>query len=655
MQLRSRITLAAAFFLLAPVVLFFLIDLMRDRFIASSFVERQFEDDQPFVEGFVREAQLRLEAPASEIQAILPGEQIPRSFLDPDTGSLVYEPWTTMQFRLEQIAENHAGLSFGLFDRDGQLLVSVGEDVDLLAQGYDGTNRSYANGISPNTDSFMVRRTMRTLRGLYVYVGALPVDEFIGNISDSVGEPVALIQRAIIENPAGVRPQDQARSGAIERAGVGLPKATTAAPNRYENAVVFWDAVKDSALASEPRRYFTVSVGEHRGIVTEIRVEVLTPMRDEGVFVRLVRNRTLAAIREEKQNRLVYGGFAVLILVSVVLLLWFFNRSFRPLTDLIEALRALARHDFEYRIPHTNRRDELGALARGLTDFRSSLVDRERLVLLKEQMEFAAQIQRSILPHSFNVADFASIDAITKPAEDVGGDFFDVFTLANGNAGIVVADVADKGMGSALFGALASSLTRATARLYNDPGRVLGAVNKQLCERNEADLFVTLFYGVMDRNSGELVYSNAGHEPPLLLHRDEVSGTMQVERTPTTQGLPLGLVPDAEFESRSVTMRPTDNLVLFTDGITEAEDAENRLFSSAALNALLRRQSSNVPSDIISSVLQNVRDFTGEQPQSDDITLMVVRYDGVPTQQSADHKDDQESRESPKLRVVGNT
>jgi len=654
MQLRSRITLAAAFFLLAPVVLFFLIDLMRDRFIASSFVERQFEDDQPFVEGFVREAQLRLEAPASEIQAILPSEQIPRSFLNPDTGTLVYEPWTTMQFRLEQIAENHAGLSFGLFDRDGQLLVSVGENVDLLAQGYDGTNRSYANGISPNADSFMVRRTMRTLRGLYVYVGALSVEEFIGNISDSVGEPVALIQRAIIENPAGVRPQDQARLGAIEVAGVGLPNATSAAPNRYESAVVFWEAVKDSALASQPRRYFTLSDGEHRGIVTEIRVEVLTPMLEEGLFVRLVRNRTLAAIREEKQNRLVYGGFTVLILVSVILLLWFFNRSFRPLTDLIEALRALARHDFDYRIPHTNRRDELGALARGLTDFRSSLVDRERLVLLKEQMEFAAQIQRSILPHSFNVADFASIDAITKPAEDVGGDFFDVFMLANGNAGIVVADVADKGMGSALFGALASSLTRATARLYNCPGKVLEAVNQQLCERNEADLFVTLFYGVMDRETGVLIYANAGHEPPLLLNRDG-GGETRVERTATTHGLPLGLVPDAKFETGSVTLRPSDNLVLFTDGITEAENAENRLFSSAALNDLLLRQSSNVPSDIISSVLEDVRAFTGEQPQSDDITLMVVRYDGVPTQKSADNKDGEESRESPKLRVVGNT
>ncbi len=654
MQLRSRITLAAAFFLLAPVVLFFLIDLMRDRFIASSFVERQFEDDQPFVEGFVREAQLRLEAPASEIQAILPSEQIPRSFLNPDTGTLVYEPWTTMQFRLEQIAENHAGLSFGLFDRDGQLLVSVGENVDLLAQGYDGTNRSYANGISPNADSFMVRRTMRTLRGLYVYVGALSVEEFIGNISDSVGEPVALIQRAIIENPAGVRPQDQARLGAIEVAGVGLPNATSAAPNRYESAVVFWEAVKDSALASQPRRYFTLSDGEHRGIVTEIRVEVLTPMLEEGLFVRLVRNRTLAAIREEKQNRLVYGGFTVLILVSVILLLWFFNRAFRPLTDLIEALRALARHDFDYRIPHTNRRDELGALARGLTDFRSSLVDRERLVLLKEQMEFAAQIQRSILPHSFNVADFASIDAITKPAEDVGGDFFDVFMLANGNAGIVVADVADKGMGSALFGALASSLTRATARLYNCPGKVLEAVNQQLCERNEADLFVTLFYGVMDRETGVLIYANAGHEPPLLLNRDG-GGETRVERTATTHGLPLGLVPDAKFETGSVTLRPSDNLVLFTDGITEAENAENRLFSSAALNDLLLRQSSNVPSDIISSVLEDVRAFTGEQPQSDDITLMVVRYDGVPTQKSADNKDGEESRESPKLRVVGNT
>jgi len=131
MQLRSRITLAAAFFLLAPVVLFFLIDLMRDRFIASSFVKRQFEDDKPFIQGFIREARQRIEAPASKIQLVLPSEPIPKSFLDPDTGALVYEPWTTMQFRLDQIAEIYPGLSFGLFDRDGQLLVSVGEDVNL--------------------------------------------------------------------------------------------------------------------------------------------------------------------------------------------------------------------------------------------------------------------------------------------------------------------------------------------------------------------------------------------------------------------------------------------------------------------------------------------------------------------------------------------
>jgi sigma-B regulation protein RsbU (phosphoserine phosphatase) len=158
----------------------------------------------------------------------------------------------------------------------------------------------------------------------------------------------------------------------------------------------------------------------------------------------------------------------------------------------------------------------------------------------------------------------------------------------------------------------------------------------------------------MDRETGVLIYANAGHEPPLLLNRDG-GGETRVERTATTHGLPLGLVPDAKFETGSVTLRPSDNLVLFTDGITEAENAENRLFSSAALNDLLLRQSSNVPSDIISSVLEDVRAFTGEQPQSDDITLMVVRYDGVPTQKSADNKDSEESRESPKLRVVGNT
>ena len=653
MQLRSRITLAAAFFLLAPVVLFFLIDLMRDRFIASSFVKRQFEDDKPFIQGFIREARQRIEAPASKIQLVLPSEPIPKSFLDPDTGALVYEPWTTMQFRLDQIAEVYPGLSFGLFDRDGQLLVSVGEDVNLLMQGFDGSNRSDAQGISPASDAFMVRRTMRTMRGLYVYVGAMPVEQFIQNISNSVGEPVVLIQREIREGPDGFGVTDDQPKSLVSTKAIGLPEATAGNPNRYADASQFWDSIQSAALAHMPRRYFSVSQDDHRGIITEVRVETLNPMLVEGIFLRLVRDRTQSAIREEKQNRLVYGGFAVLIIVSVVLLLWFFNRSLRPLTDLIAALTALARHDFDYRIPHTNRRDELGALARGLTDFRASLVDRERLVLLKEQMEFAAQIQRSILPSSFDVADFASIDAITLPAEDVGGDFFDMFALANGNVGVVVADVADKGMGSALFGALASSLIRATARLYSDPGRVLASVNRQLCERNDADLFVTLFYGVLDRETGQLVYSNAGHEPPLCMHRDS-DGSVRVERTPTTHGLPLGLVADAHFDTRSLQLSSHDNLVLFTDGITEAENAENRLFSAAALNDLLLRQADSAPGEIIRNVMSDVKSFTGDQPQSDDITLMVVRYEGVPDVSTLDdNKGGAEAADGPKLRVVG--
>lgn len=655
MQLRSRITLAAAFFLLAPVVLFFLIDLMRDRFIASSFDKRQYEDDQPFIEGFVRETRQRLEAPAGKIQLVLPSEPIPKSFLDPDTGTLVYEPWTTMQFRLDQIAEIYPDLSFGLFDRDGQLLVSVGENVELLLQGFDGANRSDADGISPLGDAFMVRRSMRTLRGLYVYVGALPADRFIQNISNSIGEPVVLIQRKIREDVDQVGSPAENVDQRVSTKAVGLPEATISNLSGYADARIFWDSIQNSALASMPRRYFSVSQGDHRGLITEIRLDALMPMADAGIFLRLVRDRTRSSIREEKQNRLVYGGFAVLILVSVVLLLWFFNRSLRPLTDLIAALQALARHDFDYRIPHTNRRDELGALARGLTDFRASLVDRERLVLLKEQMEFAAQIQRSILPSHFDVADFASIDAITLPAEDVGGDFFDMFALANGDVGIVVADVADKGMGSALFGALASSLIRATARLYSDPGRVLGSVNRQLCERNDADLFVTLFYGVLDRETGRLTYSNAGHEPPLCMHRDD-DGTVKVERTPTTHGLPLGLVADARFDVGSFQLSLRDNLVLFTDGITEAENEENRMFSAAALNELLVQQTDSAPSEIIRNVMNTVRSFTGEQPQNDDITLMVVRYEGMPGKVTVDdEKGGEEAADGPKLRVVGDS
>ena len=632
MQLRSRVTLAAAFFLLAPAAAFFLIDRLRDQYIASSFVARQFDDDRRHVEGLEREARLRLVAPKAELHASLYGLAPPPFVFDPGTGEWIHDDWPLLRDRVDQIAQRHPSLSFGIFNRDGLLLVDRGKDRDLIPQGFDGTNRSQASGVTADGSAYVVRRTIRSLDGFYVYVGVMPMDAFLQNIANAMGDPVALINRPVLDTVLPVtNPSDKTASGIVACL-IALPKATEATPDRRAKASAFWAAVKDEALSPVPQRSFTLAAGEHRGIVTEIRMSALRPSEDRGLFVRLVRDQTRAAIREERQNRLVYGGFAVLILVSVVLLLWFFNNSFKPLSDLIEALRALTRQDFDYAIPHTQRRDELGALARGLTEFRESLVDRERLVSLKEQMEFAAQIQRSTLPPVLQVSEAISVDALTRPAEDVGGDFYDVFALDDGKAGIVVADVADKGMGSALFGALASSLVRATARLYDDPGRVLSVVNAQLCERNEESLFVTLFYGVIDGRTGDLRYSNAGHEPPLLLRKRD-DGSRAIERTPTTEGLPLGLVPNVQFASASLRMNPSEALVLFSDGITEAQDAEANMFTAAGLNAVLAEQTSTKPRDIIRHILRKVQAFTGDRPQTDDITLMAVRYDGLSQQQ----------------------
>ncbi len=255
---------------------------------------------------------------------------------------------------------------------------------------------------------------------------------------------------------------------------------------------------------------------------------------------------------------------------------------------------------------------------------RNAVADRDRLMTLERELEIAAAIQRSFLPTTttdVERADFV-LHAAMVPARVVGGDFYDYFSLPDGRLGIVIGDVSGKGMPAALLMVVTRTLLRACARRNPTPGPCLEEVNRLLLRDSSAERFVTLFYGVFDAVGGELRYTNAGHNPPLLLRDgaalEELGGG----------GLIVGVLPEAAYETRSVRFHPGDQLFLYTDGIPEAMNPRQEQFSAPRLQAVLREASGVGPEALIAHVVQAVQHFTDGAAPSDDVTALAVHYRG---------------------------
>lgn len=243
------------------------------------------------------------------------------------------------------------------------------------------------------------------------------------------------------------------------------------------------------------------------------------------------------------------------------------------------------------------------------------------LYRMEQELSLAGQIQSSFLPTDLPVQPGWQITAALEPARETAGDFYDVIPLPNGRLGILIADVADKGMGAALYMALCRTLLRTYALEYHDrPDFVMKVTNRRILMDTDVTMFVTVFYGVLEPVSGKLVYSNAGHHPPLLVRAPGSGAVEPLTRT----GMALGALPAGNWERGLAEIAPRDQLILYTDGITDAQDATGALFGRDRLADVARAHAGCPAREAKEHLLDAVSAFTGEAAQFDDITLLIA-------------------------------
>ena len=251
--------------------------------------------------------------------------------------------------------------------------------------------------------------------------------------------------------------------------------------------------------------------------------------------------------------------------------------------------------------------------------WREAVASRDKLVALQNELRVAHEMQQSILPKVFPNKPGYQIFGNMEPAREVGGDFFDIINLENDRVGLAIADVSDKGVPAALFMMSSRTLMKGAAIGRSSPAEVLSEVNSLLQEDNDAAMFVTVFYAEYNPANGVLSYANGGHNPPVLVHADGSSTVL-----PQTNGIALGIMPDVEYEQNSVTLSSGDALVLYTDGVTEAMNAQNEEFEMERLCAVLSEYCSCGVREINQAVFQAVQAFAGDMPQFDDMTCMTL-------------------------------
>jgi phosphoserine phosphatase RsbU/P len=292
-----------------------------------------------------------------------------------------------------------------------------------------------------------------------------------------------------------------------------------------------------------------------------------------------------------------------------------------PLAYLTYAAGALARDEYDDAMltALTNQQGELASFARVFANMAAEIREKQ---LRRREMEAAADLQKSILPAPLSregAARAVDLHAEMHPARDIGGDFYDYFLLEGRRLVVTVADVSGKGIPAALFMAVSRTVLRSVA-WHDDMTAAMRDANRLLSSDNDACMFVTVFYGVLDLANGRLRWCNAGHNPPYLLRAN--GGHEMLRAT----GVPFGVDPVGFHRTGESVLMPGDGLFLYSDGITEACDRQGELYGAERLEQILDRMRGRRAGDMVAAILADTARFAAGAEQSDDITCLALRY-----------------------------
>jgi len=249
---------------------------------------------------------------------------------------------------------------------------------------------------------------------------------------------------------------------------------------------------------------------------------------------------------------------------------------------------------------------------------------RSKLDGILHELNVASEIQQSILPRNFIQDAYIEMYAKMNAAKEIGGDFYDFFWLDEDKKklGLVIADVSGKGVPAALFMTVTRTLLRAHAFNHLDvTGKCITKVNNALQKDNTNVMFATTFYAILDTQTGEITYSNGGHNPPQIIRHNG-----DIEILSKSHGMALGVLEDIDYGQDTVTLNPGDIFFLYTDGVTEAENRSGGFFTDKKLTDKLNSYRNLSPSELINTLRSDISDFAAGYPQSDDITMLALKF-----------------------------
>ena len=339
-------------------------------------------------------------------------------------------------------------------------------------------------------------------------------------------------------------------------------------------------------------------------------------------------------------SRLLWPLFIISSAILLILLLILFrfgikssDKFVKPIQELTVGVKDIASGDFDKKLD-IRTGDEIESLAvcfNTMTDelktymenLTKATADKERIAT---ELKVATKIQLSMLPHNFdfNREDF-EVYATMHAAKAVGGDFYDFYLLDENHLMITIADVSGKGVSAALFMSRSKTILKNFATMMTNPddlASVMTLSNNQLCQGNDEMMFVTVFMGMLDLQSGKFIFVNGGHNPPMVYHKS----IDKFEYLKVKENIVLGMMDDMDFEQQEIQLETGDILYLYTDGVTEAMDIDNKQYGEERLSEYLNKINKKAAlEEILQKVKEDVADHVGEAEQSDDITMLAVK------------------------------